>query len=278
MIDTESLAQEYFNLANYFYEQNMMEKAIECYEKVIKLKPHLGQAYNNLGFILSSQGDFDRAQKNLKKAIALQLDSASAYWKMAHVFSHQALFDEAKAYWQKAVDLKPDISKTKTTWEYLSNAWQTTDDRNKGYDTQDRIDQLRKNWDSFLAKYKGTKPLGSPGETFSPTAPNYAEKNIFMTYAYILGLASRKKEKLSILDWGGSCGDYYLVSKALFPEVQFDYHIKELPLVCQAGREFLPEVSWYEDENKCFEGNYDLVLVSGSLQYSQNWQSILQKL
>lgn len=51
-----------------------------------------------------------------------------------------------------------------------------------------------------------------------------------------------------------------------------------MPLVCQAGRELLPEVSWYEDEKKFFERNYDLVLVSGSLQYSQNWQLRLHQL
>lgn len=205
MIYTESLAQEYLNLANFFYEQNMMEKAIKCYKKVIKLEPQWALGYNSLGSILTTKGELDEAKGYLKKALELEPNAAEIYWNTAHVLSRQALLDEAKANWQKAVDLKPDISKEdgSPTWEYFSNAWPTTGDRAKSYDTQDRIDKLRKNWDSFLAKYKGTKPLGSLGENFSSANPNYAEKNIFMTYAYILGLASHKKEKISILDWGG---------------------------------------------------------------------------
>lgn len=280
MTETDNvLVKEYFNLANYLYERGMIEEAMKCYEKVIKLDPKWAPAYYSLGSILISKGELDEAKGYLKKALQLEPNVPEIYWNMAVVLSRQALFNEAKIYWQKAVDLKPDIVKTETTaWEYLNDCWPTTDDRDQGYDTQDRIDKLRKNWDSFLAKYKGTKPLGSLVGTFNPATPNNLEQNIFMTYASILGLANRKKEKLSILDWGGGCGDYYLISKALFPEVQLDYHIKELPLVCQAGRELLPEVSWSEDEKKCFERSYDLVLVSGSLQYSQNWQSILKKL
>lgn len=197
MTETDNiLAREYFNLANYLYEQKMTEEAIKCYEKVIKLDSKWALPYNSLGSILISKGELDEAKGYLKKALELEQNAAEIYWNLAIVLSRQALLDEAKIYWQKAIDLKPDVSKEdgSPTWEYLSDAWPTTEDRSKGYDTKDRIDKLRKNWDSFLAKYKGTKPLGSQDN---------AEKNLFMTYAYILGLASRKKEKLSILDWGG---------------------------------------------------------------------------
>lgn len=199
------LAKEYFNLANYLYEQKMMEEAIKCYKKVIKLDPQWALAYNSLGSILIYKGELDEAKGYLKKALQLEPNVAAIYGNMAIVLGRQAFLDEARAYWQKAVDLKLYVSKEKEnlTWEYLSDAWPTTNYDSKGYDTQERIDKLRKNWDSFLAKYSGTKPLGSPGETFSSADSNSAEKNIFMTYAYILGLASRKKEKLSILDWGG---------------------------------------------------------------------------
>lgn len=207
MIETDNiLAKEYFNLADYFYEQNMMEEAIKFYKKVIKLDPKWALPHNQIGYILISKGELDEAKWYLKKALQLEPNVAEIYWNMALVLSRQCQFDEAKIYWQKAVDLKPDILKGKenTTWEYLSNAWQILDDSGTGYDTQDRIDKLRKNWDSFLAKYKGTKPLGLTEKTLSSTNPNNnVEPNIFMSYAYILGLASRKKEKPSILDWGG---------------------------------------------------------------------------
>ena len=99
-----------------------------------------------------------------------------------------------------------------------------------------------------------------------------------MAYAYAIDLAARKKDRISLLDWGGGIGHYYIINKALLPKVTIDYHCKNLLLLCEGGRELLPEAKFYENEEECFAQAYDLVLASSSLQYCEDWQRIAQRL
>lgn len=63
----------------------------------------------------------------------------------------------------------------------------------------------------------------------------------------------------------------------MLPEVELDYHCRELPAVCAEGRRVLPEVTFY-DTDECVERRYDLVLATGVLQYVEDWQGLLQRL
>lgn len=36
-----------------------------------------------------------------------------------------------------------------------------------------------------------------------------------------------------MLDWGGGLGAYYVYSRALLPDLELDYHCRELPLLVE---------------------------------------------
>ena len=99
-----------------------------------------------------------------------------------------------------------------------------------------------------------------------------------MAYAYVLTLAARKKDQISLLDWGGGIGHYCILGRALLPEVEIDYHCKDVPILCQGGRELFPEARFYDDTKTCFKRTYDLVLASSSLQYSEDWTGTVTQL
>jgi putative methyltransferase (TIGR04325 family) len=99
-----------------------------------------------------------------------------------------------------------------------------------------------------------------------------------MCYGYIISLSARKKQEISILDLGGGLGHYYLISKALLPNVGIQYSVCDKPLLCQAGKELLPEVEFYENIDDALAKKYDLVFASNSIQYFKNWQEIVSKL
>ena len=82
---------------------------------------------------------------------------------------------------------------------------------------------------------------------------------------------------MSILDWGGGIGSHQLFARALLPDVELEYHCKELPAVVAAGRQAMPDVTFYEDDS-CLDRQYDLVMASGSLQYERDWQLLLERL
>jgi len=92
-----------------------------------------------------------------------------------------------------------------------------------------------------------------------------------------LALAAHKKDSISVLDWGGALGHYYLVGKAVLPDVDIDFHVKEVPLMAKAGEQLNPEVNWYDDET-CLEREYDLVMMTGSIPYMEDWADALHRI
>ena len=98
----------------------------------------------------------------------------------------------------------------------------------------------------------------------------------YLAFGYVLALTARERDTITVLDYGGNLGEYYWISKALLPDVNLEYHCKELPAVAAAGRDLSPDVIWHTDD-RCLEGTYDLVLFSASLPYLRDWPAVLQQ-
>ena len=169
-------------------------------------------------------------------------------------------------------------------WEYVPDGWHTKSSRIRGWNVESVMRTLQVKWPLFLRAVEGSGPLTvahplcRANEAPAPSDNDYVWHNTVMAYAYVLALAARKQDRLSLLDWGGGIGHYYIISKSLLPDVEIDYHCKELSLLCQYGRQLFPEASFYEDEEDCFKQSYGLVLVSSSLQYSQDWRTTVSRL
>lgn len=103
------------------------------------------------------------------------------------------------------------------------------------------------------------------------------QHNLHVSFAYVLARTAHCKTSVSVLDWGSGLGYYYLVARAAVPEVSVEYHCKETPVLAAAGQKVIPEAAWYSDET-CLGRGYDLVMLSGSLQYAQDWQGQLRRI
>ena len=85
--------------------------------------------------------------------------------------------------------------------------------------------------------------------------------------------AAEGKERLSLLDWGGGPGHFAVLARALFPELELDYHSRDLPALveldgsCSPGTRSTPTT-------RASKAAYDLVVASSSLQYAEDWQSV----
>jgi len=146
-----------------------------------------------------------------------------------------------------------------------------------GYESARAIAFYRDGWAPFVdalrnAHTKLVTDLGPDPDKWTMAC----EHNGFMTFGYVLALAARQKGTLKILDYGGSLGTFYFISRALIPDVTLEYHCKELAEVARAGQEMSSEVIWHTDDS-CFDEQYDLVMFSGSLQYVRDWQVVLRK-
>lgn len=163
--------------------------------------------------------------------------------------------------------------------EYAPAGWKTAMPQRQmsGWDSAQAAETERVKWQAFCANLAGAGPLAFSHESHNLSTMHVAFHNINMTYAYVLSLAAQGKKAVSVLDWGGSLGHYYLLGQALLPDVMIDFHCKEVPRTAEIGRRLNPAVHWYSDES-CLTGAYDLVMLNGVLQYMEDWPDMLRRI
>jgi putative methyltransferase (TIGR04325 family) len=162
-------------------------------------------------------------------------------------------------------------------WEYVPEGFAR---EAKGWNVGAISDAYREKWPSYLAAIEGTNPLGVNHEVPSGQSVGFEDHgahNMLVSYAYVLALAARRRDRISLLDWGGGVGHYLALSRALVPGVEIDYHCRDVPVLAEHGRELFPEASFYDDDS-CLQRSYDLVLASASLQYAPDWKATLAAL
>lgn len=166
-------------------------------------------------------------------------------------------------------------------WEYLPEGWEraASDPRVKGWDVEAVAASYREKWPSFLKALAGTGPLGiyhevPAGGDVSGEDP--AAHNLVVSFAYVAALAARRADRLSLLDWGGGLGHYAEIARAVLP-VEVDYHCREVPQIAAAARDLGVPGRFVSDDAWC-DRSYDLVFVSGSLQYALDWRTQLAEL
>jgi len=177
---------------------------------------------------------------------------------------------------------EPPVEEAEPEWEYAPDGWRQTesDPRLAGWDVEGVAEAYRSKWSSYARALEGPSPLGiyhevSEGEEVK--GDDVAAHNMLVSFAYVVALAARSKERLSLLDWGGGIGQYALLAEKVLPGIELDYHCKEMPQIVATARalgfpgRFIDDDSWRDRQ-------YDLVLVSGSLQYSEDWCGTLHDL
>jgi putative methyltransferase (TIGR04325 family) len=146
-----------------------------------------------------------------------------------------------------------------------------------GWNDESVVNAERSKWEEFRALVASSAPLG-----FSHEQPalgdvrNLYHHNIHLAFAFALARAAQGGRSVSVLDWGGGLGHYYLLARSLYPALELEYHVKEMPAIAAAGRELLPDVQWHDDDG-CLTGSFDLVMVNGSLQYLGEWRHFLTR-
>ncbi len=78
------------------------EKAIEHFNRALKLKPDSAEVHTNLGNVLSDIGRVDDAIKHYRKAISLEPDFSEGHYNLAVVLAQQDKSDEAIAEYREA--------------------------------------------------------------------------------------------------------------------------------------------------------------------------------
>lgn len=129
-------------------------------------------------------------------------------------------------------------------------------------------------WPVLVRNLEGPGPLGVSHLPDRMTREDTGDQNVMMSYGYVLTRAARNKQSVSILDWGGGLGHYYLYSRALLPEIAIEYHCYDVPALCRVGRRLQPGVQFHQETDDLAGARFDLVISSSSLHYFQDWQHV----
>jgi putative methyltransferase (TIGR04325 family) len=181
----------------------------------------------------------------------------------------------AKGLWVLRAYLS-GVKTPKPVLEYAPQGW-NTEINTQGWNSEKLIEAEASKWSDFCKNLENGKPLGFSHEnTDLAETQNEYFHNIHLTYAYVLTLAARSRQQLSVLDVGGGLGHYYMLGKSVLPGVKLDYHCLEVAAMCNRGRKLCPEIQFHEND-KCLEQQYDLIMINGSLGYFKNWKELLRK-
>jgi putative methyltransferase (TIGR04325 family) len=163
-------------------------------------------------------------------------------------------------------------------WEYLPGGWPDESQSVRGWNSQSVLDTHLATWDQFRAALLTTGPFGLSRGSDGSSTNNVGVHNTIVSFGYALARAAGTGTRLSMLDWGGGVGAYYVYARALLPDVELDYHCRELPLLAEGGRRLLPEATFYSDDDAALARHYDFVMASSSMHYVRDWKATLKRL
>ena len=89
-------------------KKNLQEKAINEFNKIIKINPEFYEAYYNIGTVLFKQSNFNEAINYFNNAIKIKKDYFEAYFNLAECYRNLNLFDTAILFFETCLKYKPD--------------------------------------------------------------------------------------------------------------------------------------------------------------------------
>jgi len=161
-------------------------------------------------------------------------------------------------------------------WDYVGRSWPAADPRAAGWDDPSVVARMRTEWAAYAAALNTPEPFALwPWDTRGRDPAAY---NNLMAFVYSLARAARGKHRLSVLDWGGGFGNFFLVARAAVPDVALDYVVKDRPATAAAGAEINPHAAFVATDDAAFSRQYDVVLASNALQYAAEWRTVARRL
>ena len=102
-------AKAYYNLADVYHNQGLLDESVKTYEESIKIDPQFADSYNNIGNVYRELGNFDKAIESYKKTISLKPDYVEALYSLSLVFLEIENLDLMIEYSNKVLELEPKL-------------------------------------------------------------------------------------------------------------------------------------------------------------------------
>ncbi len=101
-------AEVHSNLGNALRRLNRIDEAVMHYEKALKLKPDLAEAHYNLAISLAMQGKTDEAIVKYLDALRFRPNDVDTLSNLGYALAQKGKFNEAVEYYKKALGVEPE--------------------------------------------------------------------------------------------------------------------------------------------------------------------------
>ena len=108
-IDPDS-EKAYFNIAVMYDKLASPKNALKNYKNAIKIKPDYADAQNNMGSAYKELGDLDRALNAYQKAAKIQPNHSFAYNNMGNIYMTRKSFEKALKAFKMAIFINPNYA------------------------------------------------------------------------------------------------------------------------------------------------------------------------
>lgn len=100
----------YCNLANAYKEKGQVQDAEDCYNTALRLCPNHADSLNNLANIKREQGFIEEATRLYLKALEVFPEFAAAHSNLASVLQQQGKLNEALMHYKEAIRIQPTFA------------------------------------------------------------------------------------------------------------------------------------------------------------------------
>lgn len=103
-------ARVHHNLGNVWRDRGDYVKAVEEYEKAIRIRPEYPHLWNNMGVCWFNMGEHDKAKECYKRALAGDPELVHAYYNMGLVYEEEGLIEKAILWYRRALNIEPRMA------------------------------------------------------------------------------------------------------------------------------------------------------------------------
>jgi tetratricopeptide (TPR) repeat protein len=91
-----------------YYSQKNYERALQCYDRALRIKPDYALAHSNRGAALGNLARYEEALAAFDRALQVTPDDAQAHYNRGVALIHLGRYEETLAACNRALQIKPD--------------------------------------------------------------------------------------------------------------------------------------------------------------------------
>ncbi len=99
----------HYYIGLYYEGKNMLDQALEEYNKALELDPNYGYAINQCAYLYADLGQFEKAIRHLERYASLLPGDANPVDSIAEIYFRMGKLDEAILKYKEALEIRPDF-------------------------------------------------------------------------------------------------------------------------------------------------------------------------